>query len=174
MEVVAYNPAWPGLFEEEKARIAQVLEERALDIHHIGSTSVQGLAAKPIIDIMPVVRDIVAVDECNHGMEEIGYTAMGEYGIPGRRFFARTDGDAAHRVNVHVFQRGDSNIERHLAFRDYLRAFPAAAAEYAGIKIGLAKKFTWDIESYMDGKDGFIKENERRAIEWHRHMGNEQ
>ncbi len=173
MEVVAYNPAWPGLFEEEKARIATVLGERALDIYHIGSTSVQGLAAKPIIDIMPVVRDIVAVDECNHGMEEIGYTAMGEYGIPGRRFFTRRDGDAAHRVNAHVFQHGDTNVERHLAFRDYLRAFPAAAAEYAGIKIGLAKKFTWDIESYIDGKDCFIKETERKAIEWYRHTGNE-
>ena len=85
--VVDYRPEWAEAFEREAARIANVLGENMVAIHHIGSTSVPGLCAKPIIDIMPVVRDIGAVDECNEGFIALGYTPMGEFGIPGRRYF---------------------------------------------------------------------------------------
>ncbi len=168
VEVVPYNSEWPAMFKAEKARIVPVFGDRLLSIHHIGSTSVPGLAAKPIIDMMPVVKDILAVDECNSGMEGLGYTAMGEYGIPGRRLFSLKIDDITNKVHIHVFQHGDLNIERHLAFRDYLRAFPSIADEYVRIKRELAQRFTWDIEAYMDGKNGFIKETEREAINWYR------
>ena len=85
--VVDYHPEWAEAFEREAARIAEVLGENMVAIHHIGSTSVPGLCAKPIIDIMPVVRDIGAVDGCNAGFVALGYTPMGEFGIPGRRYF---------------------------------------------------------------------------------------
>jgi GrpB-like predicted nucleotidyltransferase (UPF0157 family) len=166
VEVVPYDAEWTVFFAAEKERIGTVLGHRLFEIHHIGSTSVPGLAAKPIIDMMPVVHDINKIDECNHGMEELGYTVMGEYGIPGRRFFYRRAEN--NSCNVHIFQRGDPNVERHIAFRDYLQAFPRIAEEYGQIKKELAVKFTWDIESYINGKDPFIKETEKRAVAWYR------
>lgn len=148
-----------------------MLGHRLLEIYHIGSTSVPGLAAKPIIDMMPVVKDISTVDECNHGMEGLGYIVKGEYGIPGRRFFYRNAEN--NSCNVHVFQGGDLNVERHLAFRNYLQAFPRIAEEYGQIKKRLATEFTWDIESYINGKDRFIRETEKKAVAWHRENGAE-
>ena len=156
------------MFVAERARIAQLFGHLLLDIHHIGSTSVPELAAKPIIDMMPVVRDIRKVDEYSLGMKELGYTGFGEYGIAGRRLFTRKNDSGSRGIHVHIFQEGNMNIERHIAFRDYLRAFPSVAHEYGRIKVELARRFTWDIESYMDGKDGFIKETEKRALNWYR------
>ena len=84
--VVPYDPAWPGLYEAEAQAIAGVLGQRLTAIHHIGSTAVPGLAAKPVIDIMPVVRAVTEADECRADFEALGYEYLGEFGIPGRRY----------------------------------------------------------------------------------------
>ncbi|MDA8345666.1 MAG: GrpB family protein [Thermaerobacter sp.] len=166
MRVVVTEPdaAWPRQFRMEAERLASVFGRHALFIHHIGSTSVPGLAAKPVIDILPVVRQIAAVDALTPSLQQLGYEAMGEYGLQGRRYFRREDPPPP--CHVHVYERGDPEILRHLAVRDYLRARPEAAARYGRLKAELAARFPEDIEGYMDGKDAFLKRTERDALAW--------
>jgi GrpB-like predicted nucleotidyltransferase (UPF0157 family) len=165
IRVVAYDPGWPAAFEEEAARLAVILGDELLAIHHIGSTSVPGLAAKPVVDMLPLVRDITHLDVLAPAMAEAGYAAWGEYGIPGRRFFTR-GGDEHRTHNVHIFQAGNEQVARHLDFRDYLRTHPAVAQQYAELKAVLARRFPDDIAAYNLGKEAFIKETERVAREW--------
>ena len=84
--VTEYNTAWPALFETETEKIQTILGETLVAVHHIGSTSVKGMKAKPTIDIMPVVHEIGAADPHKREFEAIGYEKLGEYGIPGRRY----------------------------------------------------------------------------------------
>lgn len=163
--VVPYDPVWPERFEQEAKAIKAILGDLLFELHHIGSTSVPGLAAKPVIDILPVVQDIKLVDSFNPQFEAIGYEPMGENGIPGRRFFRK--GGAEHRSHhLHIFGKGNKTaIHRHLAFRDYLRAHPEIAKEYAFLKQSLAQKFPHDIDGYCDGKDAFIKHHEAIALD---------
>ncbi len=152
IKVVDYNPAWKDLYCAEAQNISAILGDDLLAIYHIGSTAVEGLAAKPIIDIMPVVREITAVDRFNAEFEALGYEPMGEFGIPGRRYFRKGGNNRTH--HVHVFDaRNREDIDRHLAVRDFLRAHPGAAREYGALKRGLAEIFTQDNEGYSDGKD---------------------
>lgn len=167
VRVVPYDPAWEKGYEEEAQRLRQALDGLLIEIHHIGSTAVPGLMAKPVIDILPVVRDIAAVDGRNPQMEALGYACMGEFGIPGRRYFRKGGEDRTHQV--HVFAAGSrGDIERHLAVRDYLRAHPAAAEAYGWLKQELAARFPEDIEGYCDGKDAFVRRLEAEAIRWAR------
>jgi GrpB-like predicted nucleotidyltransferase (UPF0157 family) len=163
--VVSYDPAWPEWFEAEAARIAGVFGRELVAIHHIGSTSVPGLSAKPIIDIMPVVRDIEQVAEFNPAMVRLGYEPKGEFGIPGRRYFVR-GGNENRTHHVHTYGPDNPELARHLDFRDYLRAHPATAGQYATLKEELARQFPHDIQGYMAGKDAFIRETIRQAQAW--------
>ena len=167
VKVVPSDPAWEEKFEAEAATLRSVLGEKALAIHHVGSTSIPGLAAKPIIDVLVEVRQIEKVDPLNEPMAEKAYEAWGEHGIPGRRFFTKNRGPE-RRYNVHVFQAGTPEVERHLAFRDYLIHHPETASAYGTLKKDLAEKFPTDIESYINGKDAFIKQTEREALSWNR------
>lgn len=162
--VVEYDPQWPEMFAAEAEKLKAVFGRELTAIHHIGSTSVPGLKAKPIIDIMPIVKDIGAVDRFNEAMIRLGYEPLGEFGIPGRRFFPKGGEKRTH--HVHVFQEGSKEALRHMAFRDYLRAHPEEAGQYGELKQRLAGRFPDDIESYMDGKDGFIKAMEQKALAW--------
>ena len=163
--VVAYDAQWPARFAEEAAHLTTVFGQELVAVHHIGSTSIPGMAAKPIIDIMPVVRRIDAVDTFNPVMETLGYEARGEYGIPDRRYFVKGQGNARSH-HVHVFAAGHPDVARHLNFRDYLIAHPAEAAAYASLKQALARQFPHDMEAYIAGKDGLITEIDRRAAAW--------
>lgn len=163
--VTSYSPRWPGLFEQEAQAIRQILKDSCTAIYHIGSTSVPGLAAKPIIDLMPVVTDLARADACQAGFERIGYEYLGEFGIPGRRYLRKGGDERTHQI--HIFEQSDQYaIRRHLAVRDYLRCHPEAAEAYGQLKIRLAEEFPFDIEGYCDGKDRFMKELERKALEW--------
>lgn len=155
--VVPYNPDWPEQYRAEAVKIAAVFGPELVTIHHIGSTSVPGLSAKPIIDMMPVVCDITAVDLFNPAMIRLGYQPKGENGIPGRRYFVKGS-DASRTHHVHIFALDNPEVKRHLDFRDYLIAHPAEAQRYAALKAELAWQFPHDIHSYMAGKNGFIKE----------------
>ena len=155
LEVVAYDPTWPLLFEAEAARLAVIFGEQLAAIHHMGSTSVPGIWAKPVIDIMPVVYDIEAVDNLNDLMSALGYIPKGEYGIAGRRFFNLCDGER-RMFNVHVYQVDNPEIANHLDFVEYLRAHPDEAAAYGALKRDLVLRYADKIDSYTDGKTDFI------------------
>ncbi|GGD96431.1 GrpB family protein [Paenibacillus nasutitermitis] len=161
--ITEYNDNWKEAFSEEALKIKDIFGDELTNIHHIGSTSVPGLKSKPIIDIMPVVKDIEKTDSFNERMEQLGYECMGELGMKGRRYFRKGGDNRTHQV--HVFQ-GDNkeDITRHLAVRDYLRTHPDEANRYGDLKENLAKQFPRDIEAYMNGKDAFVKELERKAL----------
>ena len=163
--VTAWSPVWAERFAQEAAAIRRIVGANCAAVHHIGSTAVPGLAAKPIIDIMPVVYRLEAVDALSAGFEALGYEYLGEFGIPGRRYMRRGGDERTHQV--HVFSVLDTaNITRHLAFRDYLRAHPDVCAEYAALKRALAGKYPFDIGAYCDGKEKFVKKHEAAALAW--------
>lgn len=173
IEVVEYNPEWAKMFKTEAKQIKAALGKNCVAVHHIGSTSVKGLKAKPIIDIMAVVKDISLVDMKNEAFEAMGYECKGEYGIPGRRFFMKGGDNRTH--HIHIFEESSKEeIDRHLAVRDYLCSHPDDAKEYAELKTKLAAEFPYDNDGYCDGKDAFMKSLEQNALEWSRkqsHLG---
>lgn len=161
IDVVPYDLQWNNLFEREAALIRDVLGENCLEIHHIGSTSVPGLPAKPIIDMIPVVKDIRAVDACAESMIALGYQVIGECGIPFRRLFNK-DG-YPHTANVHIFEAGNPEVERHLRFRDYLRTHDAARDAYGALKLQLAQTYREDRNAYTMAKGDFIQDIDAKA-----------
>lgn len=166
IRVVDYDPRWPGLFQAESKLISETLGGLIVSIHHIGSTAVPGLAAKPIIDILLEVKDVNELDSHNSEMEKLGYTPKGELGIPGRRYFSKGAADRTHQI--HAFNAGSSGAVRHLAFRDYLIAHPQIAQEYAELKRKCARECDNDIEKYGALKNDFVKTHEKLALEWMR------
>jgi GrpB-like predicted nucleotidyltransferase (UPF0157 family) len=164
--IVQYDSRWPLAFAAASKEIAVALGENLLEIHHIGSTSIPNLCAKPVIDMLAVVADIETVDRHNSQMAALGYEAKGEFGIPGRRFFRRDDPPGVRTHQVHAFQNGSPDVDRHLAFRDFLRGHREIALQYGELKQKLAALHPNDIEAYMDGKDAFIKEIEVKALVW--------
>ena len=167
VRVVPHDPAWKEAFEAEAAALRSVLGDEAVAIHHIGSTSVPNLHAKPTVDILVEAREIGNLDDLETELDEGGYEAWGEYGIPGRRFFTRDRGPE-RLCNVHVFEAGSPGVERHLAFRDYLTRHPETARAYGDLKGDLAERFSADMEAYMNGKDAFVKKVEKEALSWSR------
>jgi GrpB-like predicted nucleotidyltransferase (UPF0157 family) len=163
--VVPYDKSWPEQYKVEAQRIHEVLGHVAVAIHHIGSTSVPGLSAKPVIDILVEVTDITEVDARAQALEAQGYDAKGEFGIPGRRYFRRDDASGVRTHQIHVFADG-WQTNRHLAFRDYLIAHPPVAETYGNLKHHLANRFPNDINAYMDGKHSFVKRYEAVALAW--------
>ena len=165
IEVVPYNRDWPTRFQHEAEQIAAILGKEAVAIHHIGSTAVPGLAAKPIIDILVEVRDIDRMDDYDPVMVGRGYRPKGEHGIEGRRFYNKGD-DIQRTHHLHVFGVGHHRIEDHLHFRDYLSAHPEAAVAYGRLKEDLARRYLHDIDGYVAGKEGSISELIAKAKRW--------
>ncbi len=159
------------MFFEEVEKLKLIFGNEIVDIHHIGSTSVPGLKAKPILDIMPVVRDIALVDKYNQEMQVIGYEPKGENGIPRRRYYQKGGENRSH--HVHIYQVGSYEIKRHLAFRDYLLRHPDVKKSYGELKERLAQQFPYDIESYINGKEHLVREIEVKALNWYKKAGND-
>jgi GrpB-like predicted nucleotidyltransferase (UPF0157 family) len=164
VEVVKHKDEWSKMFKEEAEKINDIFGEEILNIHHIGSTAIPNITAKPIIDILIEVRELEKVDDFIDGMEQIGYECKGEFGIGGRRFFIKGGDNRSH--HIHVFNTGNEEIARHLAFRDYMRVHPEEAQQYSDLKQTLAEKFSMDIEKYVEGKNDYIKEIDKRAKKW--------
>lgn len=155
-----YDPQWPHMFEQECARILDALQGISVEVEHMGSTSVRGLAAKPIIDIMLLVRDERAAIRTITPLVRLGYECCGEMEISGRIYFRR---GMPRSHQIHVYPRGHQEIARHLLFRDYLRTHPDAAQEYAVLKYALAEQFQNDRLAYTNAKTAYITETEARA-----------
>ncbi len=166
VEVVPHTPKWREAFAVESKRVTDALGENVVALHHIGSTAIPGIYAKPIIDLLIEVKNIVKVDDQSSSMESLGYQVMGEFGIPDRRYFRKNsqEGDRTH--HIHAFKVGSAQVERHLAFRDYMIAHPEEAQIYSELKCRLAREYPTDIDGYMDGKDSFIRAIDKKAAQW--------
>jgi GrpB-like predicted nucleotidyltransferase (UPF0157 family) len=150
IEIVDYDARWPEMFERLRSRIWTALEDVALSVEHVGSTSVPGLSAKPIIDISIVVPERPDVQTAISRLATLGYVHKGDLGIKGRQAFANPDGLSAH--NLYLCPRDSAALANHLAIRNYLRSHPEAAREYGELKRHLAERFPHDIDGYVDGK----------------------
>ena len=155
--VQAYDGAWEQDFRAIEAELREALGDLALAIEHVGSTSVRGLSAKPIIDIDVVIRDAAALETVIARLGEIGYQHEGDLGVAGREAF-RYDGKAhLRRHHLYVCPRDSAELRRHLAFRDYLRRHPEAVRAYSRIKEEGAALYPDDIEKYIAHKSPFIE-----------------
>lgn len=158
--LVDYDPAWPGLFEREAARIRRLLGDTVVRIEHTGSTSVPGLAAKPIIDITLIVPD--SADEASYvpPLEAEGYVLrIREPHWHEHRLLRGPDTNA----NVHVFSIGSPELERMVGFRDWLRAHPEDRALYERTKRELAARTWRHVQHYADAKTAVVEEICARA-----------
>ncbi len=151
IKVVPYDPNWQAMFEAEASEIKKVLGDNCIEIHHMGSTAVPGLAAKPIIDMLVVVRNIIDLDHNTTEMERLGYENRGENGMLLRRYFQKTG------FNIHIFEKSNAEIEGHLLFRDWMRKHADDRERYATLKKELALRYPNDIFQYVFGKDAFVK-----------------
>ena len=172
IEVVPHDPRWKEMFLSEAETVARLFGRHVVAVHHIGSTAVPGMSAKPVIDMLMEVSDIESVDAMNDLMSVRGYLPRGEFGIGGRRFFIKGT-ETARTHHLHVFGCGHGRIADHLAFRDYLIAHPGEAVEYGRLKHDLAIRHEYDIEGYMAGKNEYIGVLTKKALAWMRTSGRE-
>ncbi len=150
-----YDPRWPKLFETLSSRLASVLNELVDSIEHVGSTSVPGLAAKPIIDIDVLLRSSSALPVVIRKLAEFGYEYQGDLGVSGREAFrAKALGIKHH---LYVCPPGSREYDRHIAFRNHLREHAADANAYAQLKRELATRFGADREGYNRAKSEFVE-----------------
>jgi GrpB-like predicted nucleotidyltransferase (UPF0157 family) len=162
VQVVDYDPAWPGLFQREAERIRAVLGERVVQLEHVGSTSVPGLAAKPIIDIMLIVPDSSEEPAYVPDLEAAGYVlVIREADWYQHRCFKGPDTN----VNLHVYSPGCPEIERYLIFRDRLRGHPDERAHYQQVKRELAERNWTYVQEYADAKTEVVESIIARAHE---------
>ncbi|QYA34001.1 GrpB family protein (plasmid) [Macrococcus psychrotolerans] len=166
LEIAPYNPAWTNMFKNEAQALTEVLSAEIIGINHIGSTSVPNLYAKPIIDILITVKDISKLDNYNNMLAEMGYEAMGENGISGRRYFQKGRDDRTH--HLHVYEIGNQHVHRHLAFKDYLINHPNEVEDYGQLKLKLTNDNNTTIDEYIRGKNDFVQALEERALNWHK------
>ena len=165
IEVVPYNINWQTLYGTEAQKITNALGSEVFGIHHIGSTAIPGIMAKPIIDIMVVIHNITVISDYINTMIDLGYEPLGENGIPGRQFFIK-DTEGIRTQHIHIYQVGHKEIQRHLQFRDYLRTHPEDALVYSQLKEELSKTYRNDPQGYTNGKDEFVEKIDKRANKW--------
>jgi len=165
IEVVPHDPAWADAYQTEVHKLAAVFAADQAEFHHIGSTAIPGILAKPVIDIMVVVAKLERVEEWIPGMTVMGYEHRGEAGIPGRQFF-RKDTDGVRSHHVHIYEAKHPDIATQLNFRDYLRAHPAEAQAYSQLKQKLAVRFRESPPEYTDAKTDFITNINQLAVDW--------
>ncbi|MEG0473713.1 MAG: GrpB family protein, partial [Solibacillus sp.] len=152
------------LFNLEEIILKEVWKDELVGIFHIGSTSIPTIGfAKPIIDILIVVKDIDQVNFYTNEMVALGYVSKGENGIIGRRYFSKGQKRTHH---VHIFQVGNKNINIHLQFKQFLISNPLEAKKYGGLKVNLAKQFPNEHCKYQAGKQPFLNELVSKAKEW--------
>jgi GrpB-like predicted nucleotidyltransferase (UPF0157 family) len=166
LRIEPHRESWGRDFEIEATRIQRALGSALNTLHHIGSTAIPGIHAKPIIDILADVVGLDTLDQHSSDMQALGYECLGEFGIPGRRYFRKDNARGMRTHQIHAFEQGTVHLHRHLAFRDYLRDRPDVARAYCELKRNLVASCAGDIEAYMDGKNPFIKDVERNALLW--------
>ncbi|MBR0438368.1 MAG: GrpB family protein [Clostridia bacterium] len=155
--VVKYDSAWTEAFEKIAEEILSVLGSLAVRIEHVGSTSVPGLSAKPVIDMDIVIRDETVLQETISALQDIGYVHEGDLGIKGREAFRYERKDHLMKHHLYVCPADSPELRRHIAFRDYLLSHPDAVREYGSIKEEAARLYSDDIDGYIRYKSPFIE-----------------
>ena len=165
VEIVEYDARWPSEYDATSEELRNALSPWLVDIAHIGSTAVPGLAAKPVIDMQIAVTDLAATSAIVHALEPLGYEYVPELEaeLPFRRYFRRSvNGRRTHQI--HLVERSNTDWwARHVAFRDWLRSHPDDRDRYGELKKRLAVQHRWDRAVYTDGKTEFVQAIERRA-----------
>jgi GrpB-like predicted nucleotidyltransferase (UPF0157 family) len=156
--VVPYDKQWVSEFEKIKKEISDVLGTVAICIEHVGSTSVVGLWAKPIIDIDVVIKDETVLSTAIQKLESIGYHYRGNLGIEGRYAFGYEIKPDLILHHLYVCPQNSKELNRHICFRDYLRNHPEAIEKYSEIKRNAACLFPNDMDGYIGYKNAFIEE----------------
>ena len=165
VELKPHDPEWADAAEREAGRLGAVLGHVLVRVHHIGSTSIPGLVAKPILDLIPVVRSIEDLDRTQDRLKALGYQWWGEFGLPGRRYCSLVDEVSGKRlVQLHCYADGSPEIMRHLAFRDYLKANPELVAAYEAVKRRCAEAHPDSSHAYGDCKGEWIRRVEAEAL----------
>ncbi|MEP6064726.1 MAG: GrpB family protein [Paracoccaceae bacterium] len=160
------DPDWPTIAASEIAQWHKVCGLGLMKVHHIGSTSVPGLPAKPIIDLLPVFKDDGSIDCVRDQLESFGYEWMGEFGLPGRRYCRKDDPDTGKRIfHAHAYEVGHEGVLRHLAFRDALRKNASMRAAYTSVKAACAERHPDGGAQYSGCKSDWISKAEALALE---------
>ncbi len=157
VRVEPYDPAWKEQFRAISRMLASALGDVALRIEHVGSTSVEGLAAKPILDLDVVIPSRADLPEVERRLASLSFVHEGDGDIPGREIFRRTFEDEFMAYHVYVCAQDSAELARHLAFRAWLRAHPDDRDAYGRLKTELAARYPHDIDGYMAGKHDFIQ-----------------
>lgn len=151
-----YSPGWQRAFAQLEEVYRSRLGSYVVGIEHVGSTSVEGLPAKPVLDIDLIIEDRGMLPPVVAVLEELGYQHAGDLGIPGREAFRRISGETWPAHNLYVCLAGSISLKNHLAFRNYLRSHPDKAKSYGELKRRLAAEHPHDIDAYVEGKTKFI------------------
>jgi GrpB-like predicted nucleotidyltransferase (UPF0157 family) len=154
VRLVPHNPEWTAMYEAERARIKAAIGPHIVEVQHVGSTSIPGIAAKPIIDIAVGVEEFETARVCIAPMEALGYVFHGENGILRRHYFTRGDPTLYH---AHMHETTSQAWGNLILFRDYLLAHPEDARAYLELKRRLAEQYRHDRRAYTDGKAAFIE-----------------
>ena len=162
--LVSYEPEWVDTYEKERGEIRNAAGEHIEAIEHIGSTSIPGLAAKPVIDIMAGVETLGDADRCIEPLQTLGWIYAPEFeeSVPHRRYFRKTDSED-HTHHLHMVEITSDWWDRHILFRDYLREHSEVAHAYEDLKRELAERHRWDIDEYTGAKTDFIQDVEEQA-----------
>ena len=154
--VLPYDPAWKDAFEEIKGEIEAALGDLILGVAHVGSTSVEGLSAKPCIDVDVIIEDYSVLADVVRKLEAIGYSHEGDLGIRDREAFRYSDKPHLLTHHLYVCPKYSRELHRHLTFRDFLRSNPEAAKQYGQVKERAAQLFPEDIDKYIGYKSPCI------------------
>jgi len=162
---VPHSPQWTSSAAAESARLTRAIRDTLLTVHHIGSTAIPGICAKPILDLIPVFTRIESADSARPILEQLGYAFWGEYGLLGRRYCTFDDPVTKRRtIQLHCYAAGNPEITRHLAFRDYLLAHPDIAQAYAAEKRRCQSLHPLDSHAYSDCKGEWIQRVEQEGL----------
>ena len=156
--VLPYDSAWKSAFEAIKKEIEGVAGDLILGVEHVGSTSVEGMSAKPCIDLDVVIRDASVLVAVIARLAAIGYIHEGDLGIPGREAFKYTDKPHLQTHHLYVCPRDSRELHRHITFREFLKSHPEAVRQYSRVKETAAQLFPDDIDRYIAYKSPCIEE----------------
>lgn len=164
--VEPHDVAWAADFLVEAALVRNALGDVLVELHHIGSTAVPDLLAKPIIDMIGGVISLSVLDVHSDELTSLGYEAMGAFGIEGRRYFRKHNAEGRRTHHLHLYEAGSPEIERHIRFRDYLRAHPNRARDYSDLKAAIVSGEAGEGAPYAQAKSPLVQILKAEALDW--------